>query len=44
MDAGFKIGVELELLLQPTRKRNEDFEDLGDFFPLCRSTLPGFRI
>ncbi|KAJ6007096.1 hypothetical protein N7499_000760 [Penicillium canescens] len=31
MDAGFKIGIELELLLDPKRRNNKDFADLDDF-------------
>ena len=31
MNAGFKIGVELELLLQPTRRCQTEFKNLTDF-------------
>lgn len=31
MDAGFKIGIDLELLLEPKRRSNEDFADLDNF-------------
>jgi hypothetical protein len=31
MDAGFKIGIELELLLDPERRSNKDIADLDNF-------------
>jgi hypothetical protein len=31
MDAGFKIGIKLELLLEPKQRRSEDFAYLDDF-------------
>lgn len=31
IDARFKIGIELELLLEPKQRSNEDFADLDNF-------------
>lgn len=44
MDAGFKIGIELKLLLRPTRRSKNNFKDVKEFaqFIVAIAMLPVF--
>jgi hypothetical protein len=43
LDAGFKIGIELETLLGPKRRRIENFADLNNFAQIISRPIATLR-